>query len=101
MLGKKERAHLFAHCPTFAKKVVLIRRIRWFEDSNGSPSFQSLLDDLGPAAPRVADPRLCKWHRLGARAWPPIGPQAFAIQSFVHMRRADSAEAAGAFAVDG
>jgi hypothetical protein len=23
----------------FAKKVVLTKRIRWFEDSNGSPSF--------------------------------------------------------------
>jgi hypothetical protein len=33
------RAHLFADCPTFAKKVVLTKRIRWFEDSNGSPSF--------------------------------------------------------------
>ena len=30
------RAHLFA---MFAKKVVLTKRIRWFEDSNGSPSF--------------------------------------------------------------
>jgi hypothetical protein len=33
------RAHLFAGCPRFAKKVVLTKRIRWFEDSNGSPSF--------------------------------------------------------------
>jgi len=33
------RAHLFADCPVFAKKVVLTRRIRWFEDSKGSPSF--------------------------------------------------------------
>jgi hypothetical protein len=33
------RAHLFADCPMFAKKVVLTKRIRWFEDSNGSPSF--------------------------------------------------------------
>ena len=33
------RAHLFAHCPMFAKKVVLTKRIRWFEDSTGSPSF--------------------------------------------------------------
>jgi hypothetical protein len=33
------RAHLFARCPTFAKKVVLTQRIRWFEDSTGSPSF--------------------------------------------------------------
>jgi hypothetical protein len=33
------RAHLFADCPMFAKKVVLTKRIRWFEGSNGSPSF--------------------------------------------------------------
>jgi hypothetical protein len=33
------RAHLFADCPMFAKKVLLTKRIRWFEDSNGSPSF--------------------------------------------------------------
>jgi hypothetical protein len=33
------RAHLFAGCPMFAKKVVLTKRIRWFEDSTGSPSF--------------------------------------------------------------
>lgn len=33
------RAHLFEkHC-AFAKKVVLRRRIRWFENSKGSPSF--------------------------------------------------------------
>jgi hypothetical protein len=33
------RAHLFDGCPMFAKKVVLTKRIRWFEDSRGSPSF--------------------------------------------------------------
>jgi hypothetical protein len=33
------RRHLFADCAMFAKKVVLTKRIRWFEDSNGSPSF--------------------------------------------------------------
>jgi hypothetical protein len=33
------RAHLFADCRRFAKKVVLTKRIRWFEDSIGSPSF--------------------------------------------------------------
>ena len=33
------RAHLFADCAMFAKKVVLTKRIRWFENSNGSPSF--------------------------------------------------------------
>jgi hypothetical protein len=35
----KTRQHLFATCPLFAKKVVLTRRIRWFPDSTGSPSF--------------------------------------------------------------
>jgi hypothetical protein len=35
----KTRQHLFADCPTFAKKIVLTKRIRWFEDSCGSPSF--------------------------------------------------------------
>jgi hypothetical protein len=33
------RAHLFADCAMFAKKVVLTKRIRWFQDSTGSPSF--------------------------------------------------------------
>ena len=33
------RARLFADCAMFAKKVVLTKRIRWFEDSVGSPSF--------------------------------------------------------------
>ena|SRR5436190_16883736 len=35
----KTRQHLFGQCPQFAKKVVLTKRIRWFEDSTGSPSF--------------------------------------------------------------
>jgi hypothetical protein len=33
------RSHLFAYCAMFAKKVVLTKRIRWFEGSTGSPSF--------------------------------------------------------------
>jgi hypothetical protein len=33
------RAHLFGDCPMFAKKVELTKRIRWFEESSGSPSF--------------------------------------------------------------
>jgi len=52
------RRHLFVDCAMFAKKVVLTKRIRWFEDSNGSPAFK-LLDDLGPAASRPANPSLC------------------------------------------
>lgn len=35
----KTRAHLFADHPAFAKKVVLRKRIKWFDDSKGSPSF--------------------------------------------------------------
>jgi hypothetical protein len=34
----KTRLHLFDR-EQFAKKLVLLRRIRWFEDSKGSPSF--------------------------------------------------------------
>jgi hypothetical protein len=33
------RQHLFADCTAFAMKLVLTTRIRWFEDSCGSPSF--------------------------------------------------------------
>lgn len=35
----KSRAPLFAAHPAFAKKLVLTKRIKWFEDSKGSPSF--------------------------------------------------------------
>jgi hypothetical protein len=35
----KTRSHLFAQHPAFAKKIVLTKRIRWFEESTGSPSF--------------------------------------------------------------
>lgn len=33
------RRLLFGNCRQFAKKVVLTKRIRWFEDLKGSPSF--------------------------------------------------------------
>lgn len=33
------RKHLFADCPQFAKKLVLTKRIKWFEHSTGQPSF--------------------------------------------------------------
>ncbi len=33
------RSFLFGKCPQFAKKLVLTKRIRWFEDSRGQPSF--------------------------------------------------------------
>lgn len=35
----KTRQHLFGQCKQFAKKLVLTKRIKWFEDSTGSPSF--------------------------------------------------------------
>ncbi|WP_354265428.1 hypothetical protein [Bradyrhizobium sp. JR18.2] len=35
----KTRARLFAASPVFSKKVVLTKRIKWFEDSKGQPSF--------------------------------------------------------------
>jgi hypothetical protein len=35
----KTRSYLFAECPSFAKKIVLTRRIKWFENSAGHPSF--------------------------------------------------------------
>lgn len=35
----KTRRPIFADNSLFAKKVVLTRRIQWFEDSKGSPSF--------------------------------------------------------------
>lgn len=35
----KTRSRLFSDCSAFAKKVVLTKRIKWFEDSKGQPSF--------------------------------------------------------------
>jgi hypothetical protein len=35
----KTRRHLFGDCAAFAKKIALTQRIRWFEGSTGSPSF--------------------------------------------------------------
>ena len=35
----KRRRHLFSDCPAFARKIVLTKRIRWFENSSGQPSF--------------------------------------------------------------
>jgi hypothetical protein len=34
----RSRRHLFSH-PAFSKKLVLTKRIKWFEDSRGQPSF--------------------------------------------------------------
>lgn len=35
----KTRANLFGQSQHFAKKIVLTKRIKWFEDSDGQPSF--------------------------------------------------------------
>lgn len=35
----KTRQHLFGGCLQFARKLVLTKRIQWFEDSTGQPSF--------------------------------------------------------------
>jgi hypothetical protein len=35
----KTRRHLFGDCPQFWTKLVLTKRIKWFEDSKGQPSF--------------------------------------------------------------
>lgn len=35
----KSRQHLFGECKQFWMKVVLTKRIQWFEDSKGQPSF--------------------------------------------------------------
>lgn len=35
----KTRQHLFGKCPHFWAKIVLTKRIKWFEDSKGQPSF--------------------------------------------------------------
>jgi hypothetical protein len=33
------RQHLFGKCLQFSQKIVLTKRIKWFEDSKGQPSF--------------------------------------------------------------
>jgi hypothetical protein len=35
----KTRQHLFSGCPAFAKKLILTRRIVWFEGPKAAPSF--------------------------------------------------------------
>jgi hypothetical protein len=61
----KTRAHLFADCPAFAKKIVLTRRIVWFVEDDGkpkaSPSFNHawyLWDHAHSGPPTIAyEPR--------------------------------------------
>jgi hypothetical protein len=53
----KTRQHLFSGSPKFAKKVVLTKRIKWFEDSKGSPSFNHawyIWDHMHQGAPTLA-----------------------------------------------
>jgi hypothetical protein len=35
----KTRSHLFAKCPSFSKKVVLTKRVVWFDRPGAAPSF--------------------------------------------------------------
>lgn len=35
----RSRTHLFDNCPAFAMKIVLLRRIQWFDKKLGGPSF--------------------------------------------------------------
>jgi hypothetical protein len=35
----RSRTHLFSNCPAFAKKLVLTKRIVWFDGPNAAPSF--------------------------------------------------------------
>src|SRR5262249_23222988 len=51
------RRHLFGDNPTFAKKLVLTKRIRWIEGSTGSPSYNHcwmLFDREHQGAPTLA-----------------------------------------------
>ena len=53
----KSRRHLFADHPAFAKKLVLTKRIQWFEDSKSSPSFNHawfIWDWTNRAPPTIA-----------------------------------------------
>ena len=53
----KTRQHLFSGCPNFARKLVLTKRIKWFEDSKGQPSFNHawyIWDHTHQGAPTLA-----------------------------------------------
>jgi hypothetical protein len=53
----KSRRHLFADHDAFTKKLVLTKRIQWFEDSKSSPSFNHawfIWDWWNVCAPKLA-----------------------------------------------
>lgn len=53
----KSRQHLFSKCEQFACKLVLTKRIKWFEDSKGQPSFNHawfIWDHQHKGAPTLA-----------------------------------------------
>jgi hypothetical protein len=53
----KTRRHLFGESTSFAKKLVLTKRIRWIEGSTGSPSFNHswmIWDKQHYGAPSIA-----------------------------------------------
>lgn len=62
----KTRQDLFGINSPFARKVVLTKRIKWFEDSTGSPSFNHawyLWDWTHEGAPTLAYAPLSRPHR--------------------------------------
>ena len=67
------RQHLFANCPQFAKKLVLTKRIVWFEPKIASPSFNHawfIWDWKHKGAPTIVydiQPLTCT---LSMRLWP-------------------------------
>ena len=80
----------------FAKKVVLTKRIRWFEDSTGSPSFNHcwMIWDRQHQRAEALMPVASRNTR--AQAWLPVGLPTSSTRVLVRMPRADSAEATGA-----
>lgn len=74
----KTRQHLFSGCPAFAKKVVLTKRIKWFDDSKGQPSFNHawfIWDWLHQGPPTLAyGPILTGPTSVGERYEPGLQP---------------------------
>jgi hypothetical protein len=85
MLVRTDFDHAAPGAHLFRKEVVLTRRIRWFEDSTGSPSFNHCW--LAYAH------RIAKYPR--ARAWLGTRPPHVLARVPVRMPHAGSAEAAG------
>jgi hypothetical protein len=82
----------------FAKKVVLTKRIRWFEDSTGSASFNRYWM-IWTGSTRASRPSLMRAasQNIRARVWLGVGRPTSSTRVPVLMPGADSADAAGAF----